>query len=552
MSYSATSAMNNDPTFSTVEIVGGYSPTGLIWNQRSDLKVSGGMLIRDDITVISNVIAVNKVNVSGQTVVYGTVDGTSGNLTLVGDLTIMDGNLSGNICWENLMVFGNVDTVGKVTFYDEDAQIALLGNCIIDNDENTMLCANEEDTITWRVAGEHAAILQTNGSFQFAKANITGTGVNSFSEGYLTLASGKYSHVEGNLNVSAGDSSHVMGYNSVESGFANHVEGRRHTVTGNVNHVEGALNTVNGDFNTVLSVGGSMVNGDMCHVESEGSAIVNSDTSHTETACKVNSSIGLDHLESHGPSVSDDLQSLSGNVHSTGLGHSDSGQEEVYLSGYATTSSLGVRLLTKDSYGSAIGADTCVNQFAMLAISPGPTNASPFGTVSGNTFTTPINASVGHGHGQLSIMHLRGLTDGLTTGNLSLRYPLTPEVYPELKYNGGDTTVTNGNVLHQLWNVNLTVVGRDQNTMGCFGQNINFIARHDASGNTIQIANVTKSGALTAGTLTSSMVDVVSQNNFIRVTASSSSLDTVHWSATMKIVNSGVMDFTGNLVSKLI
>lgn len=542
MSFSASSAMNNDPTFSSVELVGGFSTSTLNWNNSSDLKVSGGFLVRNNILATGNIGVSRDVTVNTQTVVFGTLNGASGdNLVLVGDLTPMDSNVSGEICWNDVTVFGNSNVSGNTTFYDDEAQFVLMGNCLINGSEQTSLCANEDDTITLRVNNQAGATLQPNGAFKLGRV-FSATGTWSFAEGNQTIASGFASHVEGNVSVAGGDSSHVLGYNNAENGFANHVEGHLNIVSGSVCHVEGHSNTVRGNVNTVLSVGGSTIDGNLNHVEGNGLVLIRSDTNHVETACKVNSELGLDHLESHDTV---DLQSL--NVSGSGINHSDSGDGELYLAGYCTSSSAGTRNLTKGRYGSVIGSDACCNQTGMTVISPGTVNASPFGS----TFTTSANASVGHGHAQLSMFHLRTVTTGLASGNLSLEYP-NAEVFPELIYRGGDVTVTNSDVLRQLWNCNLTVVGRDQSGLGSYGQRVNFIAVHNGSGNSIEIGNISKSSALSSGTLVTSNVQVYALGNKIRIEMSSSSPNETHWAGTLRTVNSGVMDFTGNLISKLI
>jgi hypothetical protein len=546
---SLSSVLNNDPTFSSLELIGGLSATTLNWNENSDLKISGGLLVRDNIIATGNIKVFNKFVVSGKTIIYGILDGTAGNLIVVGDITPMNTNVSGNICWDDLTVFGNVSVTGKTTFYDEIVQLALMENCLIDDNQDTQLCANEDDTINWLVNGLDAAILSPNGSFRFGAA-ISATGSLSIAEGENTQVPGNFSHVEGNLNVVFGESSHVMGYNSNVYSFSCHVEGRHHTISGWGNHIEGASCVVQGNLNSIHVLGGGTFTGDMCHAEALGTATINSDLSHIECVCKVNSDLGVDHLESH--LSTGDLQSVSIGDGTTGLCHSDSGQEQSYLVGYNCHLSLGVRSMTKNSFGSCIGPDACVNQYGMCAIAPGTVNAYPFGTIGGSSFTTPTNASVGHGHGQFSMFHIRGVTNGGVTGNLSLEYPTVPEVFPELKYFSGDPTVTNSDVLRQVWNVNLTIVGRDTVSAGGFGQVINFVASHNSGGTAIDISNVVERNALTSGTLSGSTILISPQDNTIRVSVSPASVNQTHWSATMKVINSGVMDFMGTLVTQLI
>lgn len=566
MSFSASNAMNNDPTFSSVELIGGLSAVNLNWNEQSDLKVSGGLLIRDNLLSTGNIKVPNHMTIDGQAVIYGTLDGIAGSLTLVGDITPLDANVSGNIYWNGLTVFGATKVNGKTIFYDELAQLALIGNCLINDTTDTKLCANEDDTISWHSNGRLCATLETNGGFKFAKANVA-SGINSFSEGWNCQATGAYSHCEGNVSVAGGDYSHVIAFHSSESGESNHVEGRQHDVTGAVNHVEGAFAIVEGQVNTVLSLVGGTFSSDNCHIESAGTVFIaaGSDTCHVEAVCQISSDIGLDHLESHGPSISDDLRTLSGTTLFpattllTGLSHSDSGKEQAYHLGYCSTSSLAQRSLIKAAeYASVIGPDACVNQFGMCAIAPGTVNSTPFGTLGGSTFTTPDNASVGHGHAQLSLFHLKGTTGTTGTapllGNLSLTVTdsLT-EVFPELIYRGTDSTVTNSEVLRQVWNVNLSVVGRDTSTSSCFGQNIHFNAIHNTLGTAIQIANIDSNTPITLGSssLVGSSVNIDNIGNQIRVYCTTNSTNTVHWSGTMRVINTGVMDFTGELVNSM-
>lgn len=569
--------MNNNPIFSSLELVGGLSAQSLNWNNKSDLKVSGGFLVRGGLLSTGNTLT-NKTVVKGQTVVYGSLKGSPGNLNFVGDLTPIDANVFGNsLYWDTLTVFGNVDTIGRTTFYDEDVQYALLGNCIIDDNENTMLCTNEDDTITWYVNGEYAATLAVNGGFKIG-GNTSAIGDMSFAEGFKTNVSGKYSHVEGIGCVCDGDSSHMTGCHNVETnaGFANHTEGRHNTVSGKVNHVEGSFNNVTGNINTILVANGTKCNGDYVHAELKGPIVINSDTSHIEGQSVTNSGLGLDHLESHS-GTKKDLQTIRvlgvSGVNSSfksGLNHSDAGSDEIYLAGYCTSINNGMRSLTKDMYGSAIGSDVCVNQRAMWGVGLSSVDSSPFGEHYGTTFTTPINASVGHGHAQLSIFHIRGLTTckksgigvvgvgnngvgNVQTTNLSLNCPIIPEIYPQLKYKGNDTTVVNKNVLRQVWNISLTVVGKNQTlTSSCFGQIIHFVAIHDQNGAGIHIAGLTKQPPFESGNLSGSNVIVNSEGNGIRVSVQSNDADTVHWVGTMRVINSGVMDFTGNLMEKML
>jgi hypothetical protein len=545
----SSSALNNDPTFSSLELIGGLSSPTLNWNEKSDLKISGGLLIRDNIIATGN-IQVNKLNVNEKTIIYGTLDGIAGNLVLIGDITPTDANVSGNICWESLTVFGNVNVTGKTTYYNDDVQLALMENCLIDNNHDTQLCANEDDTVSWLIGSLIAATLTPNGAFKFALASDA-SGDLSFAEGVNTSASGMYSHVEGNLNATTNTASHVLGYNSTVSGYACHIEGRQHSVSGWGNHVEGSGTTVSGNINSIYVTGSGTFSGDQCHAEALGIVYVNSDLSHIESVCKVNSDLGLDHLESH---FSGDLQSVTigDSTATTGLCHSDASQEETYLVGYNCHLSLGVRSMVKGSFGSCIGPDCCVNQYGMCTISPGTVDSYPFGIMGGSTFVNPESASVGHGHGQLSLFHIRGVTSDGMEGNLSLMYPIIPEVFPELKYKGGDATVTNTDPLRQIWNVNLTVVGKDTVSSGCFGQTLNFVAVHNASGTNIQVANISKGAELSMGTLSGSVISVLAKDNTIRIAANPASINETHWSATMKVINSGVMDFMGEYINELI
>lgn len=69
----------------------------------------------------------------------------------------------------------------------------------------------------------------------------------SHAEGYETLASGNYSHAEGEKTVASGKHSHAEGYKTEASGSNSHVEGYRTLATGEASHAEGDHAAATGD-----------------------------------------------------------------------------------------------------------------------------------------------------------------------------------------------------------------------------------------------------------------------------------------------------------------
>lgn len=65
----------------------------------------------------------------------------------------------------------------------------------------------------------------------------------SVAEGYITTASGLYSHAEGNDAVSSGEAAHAEGAGSTASGQAAHAEGSETSSAGTGAHAEGALSS---------------------------------------------------------------------------------------------------------------------------------------------------------------------------------------------------------------------------------------------------------------------------------------------------------------------
>lgn len=61
----------------------------------------------------------------------------------------------------------------------------------------------------------------------------------SVAEGYITIASGVYSHAEGNRTTARGDAAHSEGFGGIAYDTASHVEGYRTTARGLASHAEG-------------------------------------------------------------------------------------------------------------------------------------------------------------------------------------------------------------------------------------------------------------------------------------------------------------------------
>lgn len=79
-----------------------------------------------------------------------------------------------------------------------------------------------------------------SGAFSLNRLANSVVGVNSFAEGYQTVASGEHSHAEGSQSEATGNFSHSEGLATVASNYAAHAEGASTVASGNRSHAEGA------------------------------------------------------------------------------------------------------------------------------------------------------------------------------------------------------------------------------------------------------------------------------------------------------------------------
>lgn len=73
----------------------------------------------------------------------------------------------------------------------------------------------------------------------------------SHAEGFYTIASGDYSHVEGYETTASGDCSHAEGYDATASGTYSHAEGYSTEASGESSHAEGFHTTASGRYQHV-------------------------------------------------------------------------------------------------------------------------------------------------------------------------------------------------------------------------------------------------------------------------------------------------------------
>lgn len=105
-------------------------------------------------------------------------------------------------------------------------------------------------------------------SFSFGTGNKS-TALNSFAEGYVTIASGDASHAEGYSTTATDRYSHAEGGLSTASGFVSHAEGYDSTASGDYSHAEGRSTIVSGD-NSHAEGSGTVVIGNSAHAEGGG------------------------------------------------------------------------------------------------------------------------------------------------------------------------------------------------------------------------------------------------------------------------------------------
>ena len=552
----ATEDLNKMSTISSLELIGNYNADTLDWSKQTDLRVKGGALIRQDIRLISNALwsVENDLTVSEMTVVHGTLKGNTGpDSVLVGDITLLNGNISGDVCWSGVTIDGDLTVNETTRYYDKSLETEFLGSCLHDNDHTTELCVTDSDTATFKVSNVDVGLLQTNGTLQFGQTidNSIDTGAFSFIHGgQQTTSYGVSTTVHGNAIICRGDTSMVFGFGITESPNAsvNHIEGRNHSIDGSLNHIEGSDADLlsNSNLNTVMAQSGAtLVSATLNHVESglTATSVVGSggQLNHIEGVAKTSGAYNV--LESHSLSGggSPDLQSISSDYN-----QSDSGSQSVYMTGYLGSVHLGCRSLTRNQYSSAIGPSTVSCQYAQYVISPGQTDASPFGPYFGSTFTSPASASVGCGHGQISLFHLRGITSPSTSTTINLTLGDSQQ-YPQMKFINDDSTITNTDVLTQVWNGTVRVLGKSPLSSNVFAQTLKFVSYTTNTDGNVVIADVTKHTALHNFTANVPNVDVTSNASNVLVNVTQTT-ENMTWTASMETINTGVFDFAGNAV----
>jgi hypothetical protein len=158
--------------------------------------------------------------------------------------------------------FAKIDTNGNL--FKDTSPVAAASNCIVDTDSDTMVCANDNDTITFELNSSQFGIM-SGSSFSFG-GNVSATGGSSahaegqdtrafgfasHAEGLGAMCSGTASHAEGDSTFIGGGASacHAEGLNSRIPGSttASHVEGRDCFVSGDRAHAEGRQTSCTGD-----------------------------------------------------------------------------------------------------------------------------------------------------------------------------------------------------------------------------------------------------------------------------------------------------------------
>lgn len=208
-----------------------------------NLSVSGGVMIdnivADDIctttlkvdTITSNVVMQDDLLVTGNLTVMGntvideltdvvansliadfvcadslkvdTITSANNEIIVEGDVTVNGDITAENGCFDDLKanslvvdgnatVTGNLEVVGNIIGF---TPVASNAQCIIDDNGDTRVCANDDDTVTFKIGGNDLGTLSSNGSFAY------GTGAS---------ASGSNSHAIGENATAATDNSWIF------------------------------------------------------------------------------------------------------------------------------------------------------------------------------------------------------------------------------------------------------------------------------------------------------------------------------------------------------
>jgi hypothetical protein len=101
----------------------------------------------------------------------------------------------------------------------------------------------------------------------------TASGVNSFAQGFGSLASAVDSHAEGNVAAATNAAAHAEGIGTVSSGIASHAEGSGSQATGGAAHAEGT-NTVAINVNAHAEGANSSASGGQSHAEGQSTQAI--------------------------------------------------------------------------------------------------------------------------------------------------------------------------------------------------------------------------------------------------------------------------------------
>lgn len=462
MSHSkASKGLQWDRTFSTITLNGGADCVGRDWSQKVDFKVKGGALIRKTLCAAGG-LDVGNLKVHGITIIGNTLEGNPGNLIVQGNV-VADGNVAGGN-WRDVNINGNL-TVNNVIYYDNTIQQVLFGNCLVDNDKDTKIFTNDDNTMTMVAIGSsNKATLFPNGAFKLHEYT-SASGDFSFSEGYNTTAIGFASHAEGFAVKALGYASHAQGYYSYVTGRGTHVESYTYPyyIGGKTCHVESPVINIGSFSHNEIDFANEV--GNICHNESYDSwlypQLCHVDTSQFAWSSSVQ---GLDHFQG------DSMYCPANNVTKSlqnGLNHSAA--TIGYNFGYCSHISRGAHVVANSGdYAHCTGRGAFTNQHAVWGM----------GTSDGEQdylVSIPRCESNLTGQYQVTMYHLRTKIDGIESGNLSLKYPEIPEVYPEVTYAppppntadeivGGPTAFPPTNSALQIFNGNPSILFRSSST----------------------------------------------------------------------------------------
>lgn len=452
--------INTFKRLSSLELNAGISPVSRNWLERVDLKIKGGAQIFKTLRVCGNIEMDHDLVVRGD---LSTGAVYAGNISSNLSKANVKGNLCGNIVVRGDTVVNNLKTTGNFTTGTFE-RYGWLGSRVNSSMEDTSVCANDNNTITFINSMNRNLMFTDKQSIVQGMCNCTGVSAAAF--GNRCVATGDYSHAEGNATISSGlashsenvgtiatgDYSHAEGCLTTSSGFASFSSGKNTTSSGRGSHSEGLYNTVSGACS---------------HVEGVGCKIT-SDYSYVEGRENISTSLqGMDHIEglkcksvSKSTSKSASTSALSFNSSNTMTGHNnhndhtDRGGHNVlcglnHVQGELNTATgfcghiEGSECVGESKYVHVGGCQAKADQYSQWARSAGKINKI--------------------GDAQTSIFHLRTKIVGSTRNQLDLVYPEEPKVYPVIKP---------GN----CWMFELQLVGKDTTSKDYYATKINGMA----------------------------------------------------------------------------